>query len=85
MALGRRWELVDGLVSIHKEEAGSWARSFASSEVAGLEGNVAVDTVVDKAADRVANSLADPNNDNLTWLSFCPGCELILYSADIWE
>lgn len=70
MVLEGRWELVDGLVSIHKEEVGSWARSFASSEVEGLEGNVAVDTVVDKAADMVGNSLADPNNDNLTWFSF---------------
>lgn len=74
MALDGSWELVDGLVYIHKEEVASWARGFVSLEVEGLEGSVVVDMsvgkVAGKAADRVENSLADSDIDSLTWRSF---------------
>jgi hypothetical protein len=73
VALDGSWELADCLVCIHKEEAGSWARSFVSLAVEGLEGNVVVDMsagkVVGRAADRVANALADSDIDSLTWRS----------------
>jgi len=70
VALEGSWGLVDGLVSIHKEEVGSWTRSFASLEVEGLKSNVIVDMSVGKAAYRVENSLADSGIDSLTWRSF---------------
>ena len=55
MVLGGSWELVDGLVGIHREEGGSWAESSALLKVEDLEGNAVVDRLVGK----VAHSLGD--------------------------